>query len=175
MQNFICKGCGQVHEGLALAFGAPAPAYYYQVPEKERGARCQLSSDQCIIDSKHFFIVGNLLLPIHGSAEPFCFITWVSLSAKNFKRAAERWYSEGRESEPPYFCWVSSALPGYPNTLVLKAQCCTQPVGFRPLIELEPTDHPLSLEQRHGISQVRLQELVSLCLHGEPPPRHGAA
>jgi hypothetical protein len=53
----------------------------------------------------------------------------------------------------------------YPETLNLKTNVYTQPVGVRPFIELEPTDHPLAIEQRTGISWERVQEIAELVLH----------
>jgi hypothetical protein len=41
-----------------------------------------------------------------------------------------------------------------------------RPAGQRPLVELEPTHHPLSVEQRSGITTERLFDLSSLILHG---------
>ena len=113
MRGFHCKSCGEFHDHLPQSFGVEAPAYYYSVPETERESRCQLSSDQCIVDSEHFFIVGNLDLPIIGTRDVFRWSIWVSLSEEHFNRASELWDSRGRESEPPYFGWVSTSLPGY--------------------------------------------------------------
>jgi len=44
---------------------------YYQIPEDERASRSDLTSDACVVDEKHFFIVGNLEIPINGSDETF--------------------------------------------------------------------------------------------------------
>ena len=41
------------------------------IPEAEREARCLLSSDQCVIDGEHFYIVGNLEIPVVGVEEIF--------------------------------------------------------------------------------------------------------
>jgi hypothetical protein len=76
---------------------------------------------------------------------------WVSLSADSFLRMSEMWESPTRQTEPPYFGWLSTTLPGYPETLNLKTNVHTQPVGTRPLIELEPTDHPLAIDQRPAL------------------------
>lgn len=70
------------------------------------------------------------------------------------------WETPGRENEPPMFGWLSTSLPGYPETLSLKTHLYQREVGRRPLIELEPTDHPLAVEQRTGISWVRVQEIA---------------
>lgn len=39
------------------------------------------------------------------------------------------------------------------------------PDGPRPFIELEPTDHPLAVEQRTGITQDRVREIAEAVLH----------
>ena len=56
-------------------------------------------------------------------------------------------------------------MPLYPETLHLKTMAHTRPVGMTPLIELEPTDHPLAVEQREGITMARVQEIAEKLLH----------
>jgi Uncharacterized protein conserved in bacteria (DUF2199) len=48
----------------------------------------------------------------------------------------------------------------------LKTHVHTREVGRRPFIELEPTDHPLAVEQRDGITWERVQEIAEQVLHG---------
>ncbi|HZS09300.1 MAG TPA: DUF2199 domain-containing protein [Blastocatellia bacterium] len=172
MPGYTCRCCGKYHDGLPLSYGAEAPAYYFGIPEKERRNRCELSSDACIIDDQHYFIVGNLELLIIGSDEIFSWDVWVSLSEKNFKRACNLWNTEGRESEPPYFGWLSTSIPGYPETLSLKTNVHAREVGRRPFIELEPTDHPLAVEQREGITWERVQEIAEIVLHSADEESH---
>ncbi|WP_308294565.1 hypothetical protein [Streptomyces sp. RKAG290] len=40
-------------------------------------------------------------------------------------------------------------------------------MGRRPLIELEPTDHPLAVEQRNGITLDRVREIAEAVQHAE--------
>jgi hypothetical protein len=164
-QGYHCRVCGEYHEGLPLHYGAAAPAVYYMIPEAERAERTLLSSDQCVIDDEYFFVVGNIDIPIIGHDEMFSWDVWVSLSRENFTRAYKLWTTPGRESEPPYFGWLSTALPGYPDTLSLKTNVHTREVGRRPFVELEPTDHPLAVEQRTGITWDRVQEIAEQVLH----------
>ena len=60
-----------------------------------------------------------------------------------------------------------SSVPCYPETLQVKAMVHTRRVGLRPLVELEPTDHPLAVEQRDGITWRRVQEIAEAVLHGD--------
>jgi hypothetical protein len=91
----------------------------------------------------------------------------VSLSEDGFADACRRWEQPGGELEAPvYFGWLSTDLPGYePTTINLKTNLHTRPIGRRPLIELEPTDHPLAVEQRSGITLARAQEIAEALLH----------
>ena len=164
--SFTCHHCGKVHDGLPLAFSTDAPDHYYGIPESERVRRAVLSSDQCIIDNEHYFARGCLDIRINDSAEIFTWGIWVSLSERNFQRMTELWDKEGRESEPAYFGWLCTRLPGYPDTTNLKTHVHTRPIGQRPFVELEPTEHPLAVEQRTGITLARARQIAENLLHG---------
>ena len=97
---------------------------------------------------------------------PFVWGVWVSLSEKNFRRYLDLWDDDRCADEPPYFGWFCSRLPGYPDTLHLKTHVHTREVGRQPRVELEPTDHPLAVEQRQGITLARVQEIAELVVHG---------
>lgn len=165
--GFHCSRCEQYHSQLPLSYGPPAPASYFHLPEAEREARCNLTSDICVIDEEYFFIVGNLEIPIVGTTQRFSWDVWVSLSRDNMKRVFDLWEDCDRIHESPYFGWLNTLLPAYPSTLSLKTQVHTRVVGRRPYIELEPTDHPLAVEQRTGITMARVQEIAEIVLH--PP------
>ena len=108
---------------------------------------------------------GNVEIPIEGGGD-LAYTVWVSLSRENFYRGGELWLDDRRVDEPPYFGWLWVDLPGYPPTRQLKTNVHTRPPGQRAYVELEPTEHPLAVEQRSGISEGRLHELASLVLHG---------
>jgi hypothetical protein len=166
LQGYQCATCGKYHDETPLHYLVPAPYYYLTIPERERAKRCLLSSDQCIVDGEFFFILGNIDIPIIGSEEMFSWDVWVSLSKTNFERASQLWEQPERESEPPYFGWLSTNMSVYPDTLELKTMVHTREVGRRPFIELEPTDHPLAVEQRTGITWERIQQIAERVLHG---------
>ncbi|MFD9791430.1 DUF2199 domain-containing protein [Streptomyces sp. NPDC059070] len=127
---------------------------------------CLLSSDQCVVHGRHYLVKGVIEIPIVGSDEVFSWGVWVSLSRENFSRSADLWDTLGREAEKPYFGWLTTDLPVYsPATLNLKTHVRTRPVGERPYVELEPTDHPLAVEQRAGITLDRVREIAEAVLH----------
>lgn len=66
----------------------------------------------------------------------------------------------------PYFGWLTTELAPYsPSTTNLKTHVHTRSLGQRPFIELEPTDHPLAVEQRTGITMDRVREIAEAVLH----------
>jgi hypothetical protein len=128
----------------------------------------ELTSDQCVIGGEHLFVKGLIEIPVIGG-DVFSWAAWVSLSPQNFFRMSDLWETSGREQEPPYFGWLATELYLYePSTLNLKTNVHTRPVGERPFIELEPTDHPLAVEQRTGITPERVQWIAEQLVHPGP-------
>jgi hypothetical protein len=119
----------------------------------------------CVIDGKELYIRGCLEIPVVDGPRSFAWGVWVSLSEKSFKRVSELWDYDGREKEPPYFGWLCTRISGYPETLSLKTHVHLRALNQRPFIELEPTDHPLAVEQRNGITMARVREIVEPFLH----------
>jgi hypothetical protein len=151
--EWVCHCCGERHAELPFAYHTPAPAYWSDDAEGE------LTGETCVIGGRDFFVHARIPIPVRDAGETFHWGVWVSLSPESF----ERWSRPG----PPMFGWLSTELPVYePSTLNLKTNVHTQPVGERPLVELEPTDHPLAVEQREGIDLARVQELAERLLHG---------
>lgn len=163
--GFQCSRCDQYHDQLPLAYGPEAPALYFTIPKEEVSERAMLSPDLCVIDKEQFFVCGNLELPIIDSDDKFSWDVWVSLSKDNFTKVLDLWEEPTRDQEPPMFGWIANTLPGYPETQNLKANAHQRAVGIKPYIQLEPTDHPLAVEQLDGISMEQIQELAELILH----------
>jgi hypothetical protein len=150
--TYRCATCGAEHDGLPdLGFTHPDP--YHEVPEMERAARTTFTPDRCTVrdaDGEHYFIRGVILVPVHGQDEPMGIGVWGSQSQASFER------SVADEAMEPTFGWLVNHLAHYDeSTYLLKTR-----VHFRgghrvPAIELEPTDHPLAVAQRDGISRAQ--------------------
>jgi len=65
----------------------------------------------------------------------------------------------------PFFGWLNAWLAPYPDTMNLKTMVKLRDNDIRPYIELEKTDHPLSIEQHNGISVERVAEIYSIMMH----------
>ncbi|ACL55945.1 DUF2199 domain-containing protein [Methylobacterium nodulans] len=161
---WTCACCGEQYSTLPLDFAADAPDYWYGLSAEERTSGV-LTADLCTIAGEYHFIRGCLELPIHGRSERLVFGVWVSFSEASMRRAAELWDAEVIEDEPPRFGWLSTNVRPYPRSLELKAAVHFRAGGLRPLVELEPSDHPLAREQREGISMNRVQEIVATLMH----------
>jgi hypothetical protein len=164
MFSFKCASCGEVHDGMP-SFGARAPLSYYHVPQDERDSRCDLGTDDCVIDKEIFFIRGCIEIPVVGETEPFSWGVWVSLSEANFTEWGNSYTLERRAHIGPFFGWLNALLTPYPDTINLKTMVHLRDNGIRPYIELQPTDHPLAIEQSNGITVDRVAELYSLIMH----------
>ncbi|MFE7424343.1 DUF2199 domain-containing protein [Streptomyces sp. NPDC057545] len=163
--GYTCSCCGEHHAELPMGYSTMAPDVWDASLENDPDS--MLSSEQCVVRNEHFFIKGLIEIPVLGCEEPFSWGVWVSLSRTNFARALDVWETPGREAEQPYFGWLSTELGLYsPRTTNLKTNVHTRPIGRRPAVELEPTDHPLAVEQRTGITRDRVRAIAEAVLHG---------
>ncbi len=155
--SYRCTVCGEQHDDLP-DIGADRPDLYWDIPEEERARRIALTSDTCILDNEHYFIRGVLAIPVHELPRSFGFGVWVSQKRENFFT-----YRKHPDSSDigPFFGWLCTRIAYYPvSTQSLKTRAHFRSAGLRPLIELEPTDHPLAVDQRNGISLAKAWEIV---------------
>jgi hypothetical protein len=162
-QTFTCHSCDQPHAGPPMSYFLPAPDQWS--PELAANPKNVLEQELCIIEGQGYFVRGLIEIPVPARDDVFSWDVWVSLSRDNFMRTVDLWDEPGRENQPPSFGWLCNAISGYPSTLNLKTNVHARPVGQRPSIELEPTDHPLAVEQRTGITPARVREIAELALH----------
>ncbi len=163
---FECKTCGETHHGIP-SFGAPSPYFASQIPADEHEQRVSLGTDDCVVDEQYYFVRGLIEIPVYGHDIPFTWLAWVSLSFESYKLYVEYFEADKRSHVGPFFGWLASDFPPYEQScLSLKTMVYLQDNFRRPIIQLEPTEHPLSLEQHHGISPERLIEICTICLHG---------
>jgi hypothetical protein len=150
-KRYRCAVCGGEHDDLP-AVASNAPAQYDWATEEERAANFELTTDTCVWNNEHFFIRSVLELPFSDRDGTFSFGVWSTLSEANFKLYLDAWDRSDRGAFETMFGWFSNQLPGYPETVGLACQVQPRSDGLRPVITLEPTNHPLAQQQAFGIS-----------------------
>ena len=163
--KFKCGCCDEIIDGIPT-FAWQKPMSYFEVPEEERG-EVFITEDLCVIANKWFFVRGCIEIPVVGAEDPFIWGVWVSLSENNFMEFQTLLEMKERESFGPYFGWLNASIPVYPETENLKTMLHIRNNGIRAYIELEATEHPLSLEQKKGITIERVSELYAAIAHGK--------
>lgn len=166
--TFTCSCCGKIHEG-SPSYAFNAPDQYACLSDEQKTTMARIDTDLCTIthdEGTDYFIRTVMEVPIHDVAEPFTWGVWVSLSEKSFNRYVET-YDAPLEGDG-FFGWLCNTLPWYPPTRSLPTNVEVQPNGMRPLLFLQHEsahDHPLIIDQRHGISVAMAQEINEYLLH----------
>jgi hypothetical protein len=147
--TYQCTTCGQTHEELPdMAFRWPNQ--YFAVPEGDRVARVKGNTDICAIDEKAFLVRGVILVPIVGTSGHFGIGVWVSQSPVIFRTYLDNYNSA---AIGPFFGWLCNSIPFYtPDTWAMKTMVHFQGNNKRPVIELEPADHPLYRDYSQGVT-----------------------
>ena len=170
--SYECSCCGQVYDEMPLCFGGEYPDYYFSVPPEERATSIELTESLCVVDQEHFFQRGRITILIHDHSENLIFNVWTSISKENFTLRNSMWNDPERVHNKPYFGWLQTLVPTYGNTLSLKTQAREQEIGLIPSIEIIEEDHPLTLDQRNGISFETATKKVEAILREFHNPNH---
>lgn len=161
--NFSCSCCGGDKQGM-MALYKPLPDSIFAIPEDERAGRAQIGSDLCILDAEHFFVRAVLYLPILETNETFEFGVWGTLSRENFEKYREE-YNNPTPTFGPFFSWLNSDLPPYPDTFNLPCDLEFRAGNLRPAVHPHPGEHPLVADHCKGLTVDRLSEIYSAWGH----------
>jgi len=155
---WTCSCCGEQHDTLPFDWRMAAPDDYNAVPEAEREARTLISRNFCTVDGQAF-VRGVIEIPVTNFDGTLRFSVWLSVSDASERTILQVWDEPECGRHGPFFGWLRSRLAPYPDTLNLKASLRLRD-DIAPAIDLEPTDHPLAVEQRRGISVARVAEIA---------------
>src|SRR6478736_410817 len=169
--SYKCSCCGQVYDEVPLCFGGSYPDYYFSVPQDERDERIELEQSLCIVDKKHFFHLGRLIIPIIDHTENLIFNVWTSISEDNFGIRMDLWEDPKRVDKDPYFGWLQTLVPTYGNTINIKSIAIEQGVGQTPAIQIVEENHPLKIDQDNGITYRQALEKVDKILSDDHQKR----
>jgi hypothetical protein len=169
-ERWTCSVCGEMHEGIPLDWGFDAPVYWSEERHGEEGFH---DSDTCVVpredEGNDYFVRGLIEIPIiDGEAEDeqyFGIGAWVSLSERNFRWYMDHPAADDHEQGGPWFGWLSNSIPIYPETLSLRTNVRLRGERLRPRIQIQPSDHPLSLDQQNGVTLAQARELSARWLH----------
>ena len=145
---YNCSTCGKTHDDLPdVGFGKPD--YWFDIPEAELATRCKFTPDTCEIDNEHFFVRGVIRIPVLDYPRDFGIGAWASLKKENFQLYLDNYNSD---QIGPFFGWLCNKIPQFSAGDGIKTMVHFQGKKLRPFIVLEPTQQPLAIAQRDGIS-----------------------
>ena len=157
--SFVCATCGRSHDGVSLDTGFQLPDEVWAMPERERADRAHFTSDLGELE-KRFFLRGFLAVPLSQRDDVYGWGVWVEVDAAHFQRYLDLFESDASD-EPLCPGVLSNELPTYPKSAGLAVLVQFGRKTERPSISF-PADaaHRLAQEQRQGMSEARLHEIL---------------
>jgi hypothetical protein len=154
MPGFRCAICDQLHDHLPRDIGYRRPDPYLEVPEAERERRVYENDDLCTIDGDAFMIRCVLYVPILGEDEDgqFGWGVWATISEDDYDAYLEAWDNDAEDELPPFVGQIANEIEPYPGSRGLDVTVRAYSGGQRPLLTVIAEDHPLGVDQRHGIT-----------------------
>lgn len=160
-----CSCCGEALTGLPLDISIGYPDRIMIMSDADK-VKYVSSPSRSMLNwrNKEFFIRGLIEIPILETENYFCYGAWTQVSKKDYKKFLKAWVKSKREDDTVkehiyghFACMMIPIL--YPDAYGLQVAICDRSdraAGF----VLEPTEHPLSLEQHNGITMERVHEIV---------------
>lgn len=157
--SFVCRTCGETHEGMPTDSGWKLPDVVWAIPEPDRSKRARWDEDRCQYDNR-CFIRCILHIPFQSLAGSYGWGVWVEVSEPDFYRYVEL-YSADARAEPPIRGTLANDIPCYDRTLALAVSIQFDTATTRPLVTVPPgCTHLLAIEQRQGMSNERYHEVL---------------
>ena len=150
--SYTCPCCGELKTGLpVLGFSTPLGLPSSSDEEKDDLGDMR---DDVYVDrgTSDRFVRCVMSMTIIGLSTALEWSVWVSLSETNFTRYRDSYASGMQARLGPMFGWLCSWSPDYPGDGLVKCRVHPRDGRLRPLIEIEPTDHPLSQDMQNGIT-----------------------
>ncbi|GAB3006956.1 hypothetical protein GCM10010960_20520 [Arenimonas maotaiensis] len=139
-------------------YGWKLPDDVWAIPEYERKDKAKFDNDLCQLGNR-FFIRCVLKLPFIDQADFYAWGIWVEVSEPDFYRYVELYDQDG-STEPQIPGIIANAMLGYSTTLGIPVLVQYQASTSRPSVTVSVNDHPLSVEQSHGIDSHRYHEIL---------------
>jgi len=157
--SFVCTVCGQTHDSLPT-WGYRRPDAWLRLTEAEQ-SRGQCNDDLCRTPDQQCFVRAVIELQLIGGPEPtFEIGAWVQLAPAAFDRYVDTFKDSNQSRIGRLPAVLSNEVRAFPGSLWLRGILAPQDNLQRPFLLLDPTDHPLGVAQREGVSFAKVLEII---------------
>jgi hypothetical protein len=159
MSAAACSICGRTHDRFG-ALVMPSPDPWLALTDEQRRAGL-LDSDLCRTPDGGNYVFTILEMPLIGGPQPFIeFGVWASLGEDDFGRYYATYNDRDQSKLGALSATLANEIDGFAGAFGLKATVLPQDQGERPLLRLEPADHPLAVAQREGMPVHKVLEII---------------
>ena len=157
--SFTCSICGKAHEGLPTDYAYRLPDDVWAIPEQEREAHAQWSSDLCQYGNR-FFIRCILFVPFTERLGEFGWGVWAEVPEAVFQRYLQV-YEHDATGEPEATGVLANKVPAYPQIVGVPVRIQFRSSTERPTLRFPPgAGHVFAREQGQGINEARYHEVL---------------
>jgi hypothetical protein len=164
-ETWFCEVCGETHDGIPFTLRLACPSSW--TDDVAIHPQSELLDAQCVIRGERFFLHGLVLVPVTDAGRDFEWGVWVEVTEDDFLARCSRWFIRGREDDAPVHAQLAVALPGYgdDSTVGIAGLLQDREVGVHALFTLTDDGHPLTREQRLGITTARVIDFARASPH----------
>jgi len=156
-----CSCCGKRLSQHTTDIAFELPDVVWELPKDQKKRRAKFDSDFCRLDDKRYFLRGIALIPFQSRDDAFAWGLWAEVSKDDFFHSASICGKDGT-GEAPIAGKLANTPDGYEGLEGHAVTISFRSASERPTFHLLPSKHKMYREQRKGISDQRLHEILQL-------------
>jgi hypothetical protein len=170
MGDTRCAFCGKEHDISDTEPSFRRPDAVISIPPEERGFRVIDDDHACAVrdladTSRQYFLRVLMPFEVAGRSSPCSWGIWVEVSERDHEVTRALWDDPNQHLQPPFFGRLANRIWDYPSTLGLRGWVQLQSPTLIPTFLLEPSDHPLAVEQKDGVTEEKVLQWLQPILH----------
>lgn len=165
MEKYQCEICGKRHN-LYNFQEYPEPDYLHNLSKEERENRVEETGDMLLIDKSFLLVKGIIFIEIKDISDWFSFEVWVRIEVKYFLERLEE--DKDGVSDKPFYGTLENDIFFYGNAKGAKVDVIFPAEGKQIRIEVLEKNHPMTIDQKNGISKEKLISWMQKMHHPKP-------
>lgn len=166
MDKYKCNICGKNHS-IYFGFESLESETILEIPESERKNRVIKVGNLSVVDNQLIIVRGNLFVKCNELEETYLYFdVWVKIKTEDFQKKIEEYEKDKVNYDPTLIGKLESQLILYDDTKNIEVEVTNyEHDKVDTLVKVLKKNHQLEIDQRNGISNERLIELMEKIHH----------
>ena len=166
MEKYQCEICGKKHD-VYYGISSSEPDCMHGLSEEEKDKRVEQNREKMLLIDKSFFMIkGTIFIEIKDIFEWFRCEVWASIEVNYYLEKLKEY--ENGVTDKPIYGKLENDVFFYENAKGAKVDVIFPTEGDEVTFEVLEENHPMTIDQKNGISKEQLIRWMQKIYHSKP-------